>query len=160
MRKFAICCALILAWLALGSAPAVAESRLPPPRNLAEDAASNALEGRVLLVLFSQHGCPWCERVRREFLIPIQRNETYRSRLAFRQIDVDRTTGLIDFGGGVTTHAAFARTIGVRLYPTVMFFGPGGERLAEPLLGFNGSDFYGAFLDERIDQAAGKLRRE
>lgn len=172
MRRFAALGALILAWptialtlvltlaLTLGPTPARAESRLPGPRDLASEASSNAREGRALLVLFSQHGCPWCERVRREFLLPIQNNEDYRLRIALRQIDIDRNTALRDFAGRATTHAAFARAQGVRLYPTVMLFGPAGERLADPLVGFTGSDYYGAHLDQRIDQAEGKMRQK
>ena len=160
MGKDAVLRVLILAWLALTSVSASAESRLRSARDLTGEAASSAREGRVLLVLFSEPGCPWCERVRREFLLPMQRNAGYRARVAFVQVDVNSTRALRDFGGQTTTHAEFARAHGVRLYPTVMLFGPAGRRLAEPLAGFSGPDFYGAYLDQRIDEAVGKLRRE
>ena len=158
LRKFTALGALILAWLMLAPLRADADSRLHAARDLAAESAASASEGRVLLVLFSQQGCPWCERVRREFLLPIQKNEDYTSRVAFRQIDVDRKTPLRGFRGEATTHAEFARAYGVRLYPTEMLFGAGGESLAEPIVGFTGSDFYGAFLDRRIDEAVARLR--
>jgi len=164
LRRNVILGAVILAWLALAPLAAGAQARAPQPlpgaRDLAQEAEANAREGRPLLVLFSQHGCPWCQRVRREFLLPMSRNARYRSQVAFVQVDVDRDRPLRDFGGNATTHAAFARDYGVRLYPTVMLFGPNGERLAEPLIGFSGSDFYGAYLDERIELAGKKLRKE
>ena len=160
LRIFTVSGALVLVCLALSPFRVGAETRLPAARDLAGDAASISRDGRVLLVLFSQHGCPWCERVRREFLLPIQKNESYTSRLVFRQIDLDRGTPLRDFGGKATTHADFGRMNGVTLYPTVMLFGPRGERLAEPLRGFTGSDFYGAYLDQRIEEAVGGLRRQ
>ena len=125
-----------------------------------QDAAANSRDGKVMLVLFSQDGCPWCERARREFLLPIQKNESYTSRLTFRQIDVDRRTPLRDFQGKASTYADFARANGVTVYPTVMLLGPGGERLAEPIRGFSGSDFYGAYLDRRIEEAVGRSRRQ
>ncbi len=150
---------MILAWPVPATLAAGAQSQLPVARNLAHEAESNAREGRALLVLFSQHGCTWCERVRREFLLPMSRNAHYRSRVAFVQVDVDSDRALRDFGRRTTTHAAFARVIGVRLYPTVMLFGPDGERLAEPLVGFTGSDFYGAYLDRCIDEAVQKLHK-
>jgi len=145
--------ALILAWPVPTTPAAGPQPQLPVARNLAQQAELNAREGRALLVLFSQHGCPWCERARREFLLPMSRNAGYRSRVAFLQVDVDSDRALRDFGGQATTHAAFARANGVRLYPTVVLFGPNGERLAEPLIGFTGSDFYGAYLDQRIEAA-------
>ncbi len=157
MRKTVALGILILAWLAPASFAAGAKSPLPGARDLAREAESSARDGRALLVLFSQHGCPWCERARREFLLPMSRNAGYRSRIAIVQVDVDSDRKLSDFGGQATTHAAFARATGVRLYPTVMLFGPNGERLAEPLVGFTGSDFYGAHLDERIEVALKKL---
>ena len=159
MRKTVALGVLILAWLAPASFAAGAKSALPVARDLAQAAESSARGGRTLLVLFSQHGCRWCERARREFLLPMSRNEHYRSRVAFVQVDVDSDSALRDFSGQATTHAAFARANGVRLYPTVMLFGPRGERLSEPLVGFTGSDFYGAHLDERIDTASKNLRK-
>jgi len=157
LRKTVALGVLILAWLASASFAAGAKPALPVARDLAQEAASSARSGRTLLVLFSQHGCPWCERARREFLLPMSGNAHYRSRVSFVQVDVDSDRALRDFSGQATTHAAFARANGVRLYPTVMLFGPNGERLAEPLAGFTGSDFYGAHLDQRIDAAVGRL---
>ena len=159
MRKYAIFALAILTCLAPTPFAAGAESKLPIARDLAREAAGGERAGRPLLVLFSQHGCPWCERARREFLVPMSRNADYRGRIAFVQVDVDSDRALRDFGGSATTHAAFARENGVRLYPTVILFGPKGERLAEPLSGFTGSDFYGAHLDQRIDTASRALRR-
>jgi len=159
LRKTVALGMVILACLVPASFAAGAKSALPGARDLAREAESSGREGRVLLVLFSQHGCPWCERVRREFLLPMSGNADYRSRVAFLQVDIDSDRALRDFGGRATTHAAFARANGVRLYPTVMLFGPRGERLAEPLVGFTGSDFYGAYLDQRIDEAVGRLRK-
>ena len=158
MRKTVALGVLILAWLAPASFAAGAKSALPVARDLAQAAESSARGGRTLLVLFSQHGCAWCQRVRQEFLLPMSRNAGYRSRIAFVQVDVGSERELRDFRGQATTHAAFTRATGVRLYPTVMLFGPNGERLAEPLVGFTGSDFYGAHLDERIEVALKKLR--
>lgn len=164
MRRNVILGAVILACLALvplaTGAQANAPQQLPGARDLAQEAESNAREGRVLLVLFSQHGCPWCERVRREFLLPMSRNARYRSRVGFVQVDVDSDRPLRDFDGKSMTHAEFGRANGVRRSPTVMLFGPHGERLADPVVGFPGSDFYGGFLDDRIELAGKKLRKE
>jgi thioredoxin-related protein len=104
-----------------------------------------AAGGRVLLVLFSEQDCPYCARLRRDFLEPMQRNEGYRRRIDFAEIDIHKRPEL-------------ARRYGVKLVPTVLLVGPGGEPLAEPLVGYNGPDFYGAYLDERIDRALAALR--
>jgi thioredoxin-related protein len=128
--------ALILA-CALAAAAAEELPRIADP-------AGAAAPGRALLVLFSEEGCPYCARLRRDFLLPMQRNEGYRRKLTFAEIDVHE-------------HPALARRYGVKLLPTVLLLGPAGEPLAEPLVGYNGPDFYGAYLDERIDAAMRRL---
>lgn len=134
------------------------QSHLPEPVDLSANAAVAAREGRPLLVLFSETGCPWCEKVRREHLLPLQRNAGYQARLQFMQVDVDGTKALRDFAGQAATQAALARRYNIRIMPTVLLLGPKGEVLAEPLVGFTSADFYGYYLDQRIDAAMAKLR--
>ncbi|MFM9968357.1 MAG: thioredoxin family protein [Burkholderiales bacterium] len=143
---------------ALG-APALAQSRqhLPEPLDLRISASVAAKEGRVLLVLFSETGCMFCEHLRREVLLPMQRNADLRKKIEFFQVDVDAPKSLRDFAGIESTQKELARRYRIRIMPTVLLLGPQGEILAEPLVGFNGSDFYGAYLDERIETARGKL---
>ena len=112
-----------------------------------------------MLVFFSEKSCPFCERAKREFLLPMQLNENYRSRVVFREIDIHSDRVLRDFDGRATSHRAFARSRQVKLVPTVLLLGPAGELIAEPMVGFNGPDFYGAYLDERIDAAVKRIRR-
>ena len=145
-------------WTAPGGADP-ASGTLTPARDLAADGRA-AADGRPILVLFSETGCPWCERARREFLLPMQGNAAYRAKVVFRQIDIDRTTPLRGFDGAMTSHQALAGKLKVSRFPTVMLFGPDGRLLAEPLVGFAIADFYGAYLDERIDSAAAKLAAE
>ncbi|MSQ51706.1 MAG: hypothetical protein EXR28_07445 [Betaproteobacteria bacterium] len=145
--------ATILACTLSGPSIAQIPQRLPEPVDLRSSAAGAAGQGRVLLVLFSETGCPWCERVRREYLLPMQQNAGVQKKAMFFQVDVDAGTPLLDFSGRSTTQAQLARRYGIRIMPTVLLLGPQGERLAEPLVGFGSSDFYGAYLDERIDRA-------
>ena len=127
-------------------------------RDLAADARLAAERRIPLLLLFSETGCPWCERARQEFLLPMQRNPDYRARVMMREVVVDSGAALVDFGGGRTTQADFARRSRIGMLPTVMLFGPRGEPLGEPLVGFGSADYYGYFLDERIDAALATLR--
>ena len=68
----------ILAWAGIlagvaQAAPAPREA-LPAARNLASEAQDAARHGIPLVVLYTQTGCSWCERVRREYLIPMTRS--------------------------------------------------------------------------------------
>ena len=147
----------ILACLAalLVAAPACAQ--MIQERDLAADARRATERNVPLLVLFSEAGCPWCERARQEFLLPMQLNPEYGAKVMMREIGVDSQAVLVDFDGNRTTHAEFARRRSVSMMPTVMLLGPRGEALAEPLVGFRGADYYGYFLDQRIDGALALL---
>ena len=143
--------------LLLPAAPAAAQ-HLEVAADLARSARGAAATGRAVLVLFSEKDCVWCERTRREFLLPMQRNAGYRGKLVFLQVNVDSDGKRTDFRGRPTTHAALSREFRIRQMPTVMLFGARGETLADPLVGFTGSDYYGYYLDQRIDTAMAKVR--
>lgn len=144
----------ILAWLSATAAAA----ELPLAQDLARDAQELAAKRIPMLVLYSQADCRWCERVRREYLGPMQRDPSYRARVVLRQIDLDSQARLIDFSGRATTHLDFARAEGARVTPTVQLYGPKGERLAEAIIGFLLPDFYAAYIDSAIVQATSRLR--
>ena len=57
-----------------------------------------------------------------------------------------------------TTQGALVKTLGVSVAPTVMFFGRGGREVAERLSGTYISDFYGAYLEQRLEQARAAVR--
>ena len=50
----------------------------------------------------------------------------------------------------VADPAAQAKAWKATFTPTVLFLGPEGQKLAEPLVGVAVPDFYGAYLDERL----------
>jgi hypothetical protein len=75
-----------------------------------------------------------------------------------REVGTDNSAALVDFAGKTTTQAEFARRYRVLMVPTVMLLGSRGETLAEPLVGFRIADYYGYFLDQRIDTALARLR--
>ena len=148
----------ILSCLAVLLASAPAFGQMLEARDLAADARIAAERRIPLLLLFSEASCPWCERARQEFLLPMQRNPEYQAKVMMREVGTDNPAALLDFAGAKTTQAEFARRYRVLMVPTVMLLGPGGKALAEPLVGFRGADYYGYFLDQRIDAAFAQLR--
>jgi thioredoxin-related protein len=132
-----------------------ADVGLPALSNFAEDAAQ-AKKARIpILVLVSIEGCPYCERIRRQHLIPMSR-EAHPGAL-IREVDMHSTHVIKGQGNQSMTHVEFAKRHGIRFAPTVLLLGPGGNLLAEPLVGASIPDFYGAYLDERIQTARSKL---
>lgn len=142
----------------MAQSTAASPASLPLAQDLAADAQRLREHRILLLVLYSQEGCPWCERARREFLLPLANNPASAGRVLLRQIDIDHDAPLTDFAGHATTHRAYAKTHNVRFTPTLMFFGPDGNQLAEPIVGFRLADFYGEYIERGIDEGLALLR--
>lgn len=143
-RRFTAALAGSLAW------PLQVQARdtaLPIPASLPEAARLAARQGEPLVLLISLTGCPYCELVRRNYLLPARKE----SGLQAWQLNVaDGSTPLTGFDGKVTNAAAQAKAWKATFTPTVLFLGPQGQMLAEPLVGAAIPDFYGAYLDERL----------
>jgi thioredoxin-related protein len=143
-RRFTAALAGSLAWPLQAQAK---DSALPVPASLPEAARLAASQGEPLVLLISLPGCPYCELVRRNYLLPARKE----SGLQAWQLDVtDSRTPLTGFDGKPTTAAAQAKAWKATFTPTVLVLGPQGQTLAEPLVGAAIPDFYGAYLDERL----------
>ncbi|MET4579108.1 thioredoxin family protein [Ottowia thiooxydans] len=125
-----------------------AEKQLPLSSSLPEELAKALKSRQPLVVMISLYGCPWCKMVRENYLAPMH----VREGLAVVQIDMQSPRPTQTPAGASTTHGAMVREWGVKLAPTLLFLGPGGREVAERLPG-GSSDFYGAYLDERLSQA-------
>ena len=141
--------------LALGAlcaaAPRPARSAgrtLPLSASLPDELARALKAGQPLLVMVSLHRCPWCEEVRNNSLAPMHAQDG----LPVVQVDmfnprVTRTTG-----GEPISHQALVRAWDVKVAPTVLFLGRGGQEVAERLVG-GSPDFYAGYLDRRLETA-------
>ncbi len=133
--------------------PAVAlakDSALPVPASLPAAAEAATRVGEPLVLLVTLPGCPFCELVRRSYLLPARQD----AGLQAWQLDVsNRTTALLGFDGKPTTAALQTRTWKASFTPTVLFLGARGQELAERLVGIAVPDFYGAYLEDRLATA-------
>ena len=98
-----------------------------------------------LVVMVSLHGCAFCKVVRENYLQPLR-----ASGLQVVQVDMRDGRALVDFDGTALTHDAWVRKQGIKLAPTVLFFGAQGREVATRLKGAYLPDFYGAYLDEQL----------
>jgi hypothetical protein len=151
-RKFsaAIAGGLGLAVLGISNPAFAKDSALPVPTSLREVAKQAAGKGEPLVLLISLPGCPYCEMVRRSYLLPGRRDADLQ---AWQLSVTDSTAPLTGFDGKPTTAAAQVKLWKATFTPTVLFLGPQGQELAERLVGAGIPDFYGAYLDERLQTA-------
>ncbi|MBA3593253.1 MAG: hypothetical protein M3Q12_08220 [Pseudomonadota bacterium] len=126
------------------------DTALPVPTSLPGAAQTAAAKKEPLVLLVSLPGCPYCEVVRRNYLLPAQRDGSLQA----WQLNIsDKTTPLVGFDGKATTATAQIAVWKAGFTPTVLFLGPQGQELAERLVGLGSNDFYGAYLDDRLATA-------
>lgn len=119
---------------------------------LAENLATEADQGKPLLILFSRKDCHWCRRARL-YLRPLAEEGESAQAAVYRQIDLDSSRPITDFHGEATTARAFAAKEKIRLTPTLIFYGADGARLSKPLAGMGPEEFYSAVVLGRLNEA-------
>ena len=121
---------------------------LPQPGSLASSLEAALARRRALVVLVSLPGCPWCKLVRESYLAPMLAEGQ-----PVIELDMQDAGGIVGFDGAASTPARIAQGLRVRIAPTVLFLGRGARELAPRLAGVASADFYGAYLQERVDTA-------
>lgn len=122
---------------------------LPTTDSLAQSLARALAQASPLVVMVSLEGCPFCRIVRENYLHPLREQQG----LAMVQVDMRNRLGIQDFSGASVTQDQLIRQWGIKVAPSLLFFGPGGVEIAPRLMGASIPDFYGAYLDERLTTA-------
>ena len=140
------------------AAPAGGDSTRMVPLEDMREASKLARQNNLLLVIeFSSEYCAFCRKLEELFLLPMQRNAEYREKILVRYVSLDAYETLIDFDGLSKSTGEFASRYGVSLTPTLIFIDGDGVELSDKLVGIWSEDFYGGFIDDRIDEAREKL---
>lgn len=151
---------LCLTLMATGLVPSWAMAQthlavLPPARSLPDELALALRQGRPLVVMVSLEGCPFCRIARQSHLVPMHHDGG-----VIVQVDMRSAQAVRDFDGQMTTHDALVQRWRVPIAPTLLFLGPGGREVAERMEGAYQPDFYGPYLDERLEKARLTIRRQ
>ncbi len=141
--------------MAAGAAWSLQPATLPEASDLTGDLVQALKRGQPLLVLVSLEGCGYCQQVRQNYLAPMR----LRSGLQVVQIDMHSPHRVTDFDGQVLSHQEWVHQRGIKIAPTVLFFGARGIELAPRLVGASLPDFYGAYLDDRLHAAAAAMAK-
>ncbi len=111
----------------------------------------------VLVIEFSSEYCAFCRKLEALFLVPMQRNAEYNDKVLIRTVSLDAYETLIDFQGRSMSTSDFASRYDVSMTPTLLFLDGEGVEMSEKLVGIWSEDFYGGFIDNRIDEARERL---
>ena len=132
------------AWAALDAS----ERLLPTSQSLQSDLALALAHKQPLVVMASLHGCPYCKIVREHHLLPLQRSGALVTQIHFLSPEPLR-----DWNGAAITHGGMVRQLSIEVAPTVLFYGAAHKEVAERLSGSSIPDFYGAYLEQRMQTA-------
>ena len=126
--------------------------------DLREDARIAKANNLILVLEFSSEYCEYCRKLENLFLLPMQRNTEYDEKILIRSVSLDSYETLIDFQGRTLSTTMFASRYDVSLTPTLIFLNADGEEMSEKLVGIWSEDYYGGYIDNRIDEARNKLQ--
>ncbi len=147
--------------IALGvySMPAIGQNRsknmlLPFPSDLPAAARLAANVSQPLVLMVSLPGCPWCELLRRNYLLPM----AAEGLPAYEFMINERSRTLQDFKAHRTTPAALSSALKITITPTVLFFNAQGQEIAQRIEGVASADFIGAVIDERLAISRERLK--
>ena len=138
--------------------PAVADSvAMIQVADLRAESLLAKQKGLLLVIEFSADDCAYCRKLEELFLLPMQRNADYDEKILLRMVSLSDFDSLIDFDGRSVTTNEFAAKYEVSLTPTLVFLNADGVEMSEKLVGIWSEDFFGGFIDNRIDEARDRL---
>lgn len=133
--------------LALGSV-------LPAPQSLRDELKIALAKAYPLVVMVSLERCPFCRVARDSYLEPLRRE----AGVPVFQLDLHSSKQVRHFDNSTQTHDQLTSAWKVKIAPTVLFFGTQGTEIAPRLEGAYIPDFYGTYLDQRIQQARANIK--
>lgn len=153
---------LVLLFYHSGGADAADPSHAPltEAADLAADAATARKERKIILLLVSQHNCPYCAAVKKQVLLPMNSSGEYDDRLIIRELFIDLGKSVRSFQGEMQKSRDFAHGYDVTLTPTLLFLGPNGEELANRRIGVGNMEYYHYLLDRGIEEALLSVRQQ
>lgn len=121
-------------------------------------AASAARKSLPILLIVSQHYCPFCVRLKDEIIHPMLISSDYEQKAVITEILLDEPGDIRDFKGKPIKPGALAARYQVWVTPTLLFLDSTGRELHRRMLGVNTIEMYSYYLDNSLDAALKALR--
>ncbi len=112
----------------------------------------------LVMMLHAEH-CPYCRLMDEEILSPMVRSNEYKKKVFIRKLQVDVSDEVIDFNGRKITASKLAREYDSQLTPTLLFLDQNGEEKAVKIIGINSLEYFGASVDEQIEELLEVIRK-
>lgn len=129
------------------------------PSDLSRLGASAVQEKLPILLIVSQHHCPFCVLLMDEMIYPMQISGDYEDKVIIAEILLDSSDNIIDFQGNSVSPGAIAKSYKVWVTPTLLFLDHAGREVHKRMLGVNTIEMYSYYLDESLAAALTAVRR-
>lgn len=160
MTRWIMVGAAILAWGAAPLASAQSADNLPMAKSFQADSRLAAAKKIPILVIYTSPDCPYCERAKSEYLVPLMKDPAYKNKVIIREVDITSQTPLTLFNGSKSTGAEFAAQHKVAVVPTIKVMNAQDTEVAAPIVGLLISDFYFGYIDSAISGGLQKMRAQ
>ncbi len=148
---------LVLVFLAVAIESA-AQGEFRMANNLHGLGRESDLRKIPVVLFFSSEYCEYCDLVRDEFLNHLSTDPVFMNKLLLREVRMGSNRPLLDFSRQSITHATFTEQRAIELVPTIQFTDGVGDILVEDIVGVTTLGFYGAYLEQAIEQSLNILR--
>jgi thioredoxin-related protein len=155
-RNFQIRLSATIAGLFSMDALSASLKEIPTTQSLQSEISAALKMASPLLVFVSLDNCPFCKIARDHYLLPLMNEQS----IPIVQVNFRHLAAVTDSRGHVMTQDQLIRMWGVKVAPTLLFLGKDGKEIAPRLTGGSTSDFYGAYLDERMHLARTEIVRD
>jgi len=112
----------------------------------------------LVMMLHAEH-CAYCRLMDEEILSPMIRSGEYKQKVFIRKLQIDVSDDVIDFKGRETSASDLASQYDSQLTPTLLFLDQNGEEKAVKIIGINSLEFFGASVDEHIEELLAVIRQ-
>ena len=130
---------------------------LTAAENLANQCQTAEERAKVCVVYVSQPGCPFCARMEREVLGPLQKVPWLTESIELFELGWEFES-VVGFGDERMTGPELMTTLDVSGAPALLFLDGEGNALVDPILGYQSPDFFWFYLERSIERAQQKIR--
>jgi thioredoxin-related protein len=106
-----------------------------------------------ILLVVSQHHCPFCQQLKREVLDPMMLSGQYTDKVVMVELLMDDETNIINREGKSVYPGSVIADYKVWVTPTLLFIDYQGKEVEKRMIGVNTIEMYGFYLDQAIDAA-------
>ena len=132
---------------------------VPLVKDLTIIASQSDKEKLPIMLMFFAEDCEYCERLEQDIIQPMMLQGEFNDRAIIRKVLIDTVDTLTNFSGELTDSDEFAYQRGIQVTPTLQFVDGKGQELAPQVVGYQGADFFSAYLDEALGGSLQKIRQ-